>query len=153
MSVEDTLQSLGLTLPPPARPVASYIPAVRTGNLVYTSGQIPSRDGQLTRRGQVGLEISEDDAYEEAQTCTLNALAAIKDLLGSLDSITQVVKVTGYVNSADGFTDQATVVNGASDLLVKLFGDKGRHARAAVGVAELPLDAAVEVDLIVEVSG
>jgi enamine deaminase RidA (YjgF/YER057c/UK114 family) len=151
MSVEDTLQSMGLALPPPARPVASYIPAVRTGNLVYTSGQIPTRDGKLTRRGQVGLEISEDDAYEEARTCTLNALAAIKDLIGSLDSITQVVKVTGYVNSADGFTDQATVVNGASDLLVKLFGDRGRHARAAVGVAELPLDAPVEVDLIVEV--
>lgn len=153
MSVEDTLQSMGLTLPPPARPVASYVPAVRVGNLVYTSGQIPTRDGELRRRGQVGLELSEDDAYEEARTCALNALAAIKDLLGNLDSISQVVKVTGYVNSADGFTDQATVVNGASDLLVKLFGDKGRHARAAVGVAELPLDAAVEVDLIVEVSG
>lgn len=153
MSVEDTLQSMGLTLPPPARPVASYVPAVRTGNLIYTSGQIPTRNGQLTRRGKVGLDLTEDDAYNEAQTCVLNALAAIKDVVGNLDSITQVVKVTGYVNSSSGFTDQSTVVNGASDLLEKLFGDRGRHARAAVGVRELPLNAAVEVDLIVEVSG
>jgi enamine deaminase RidA (YjgF/YER057c/UK114 family) len=153
MSAEDTLQSMGLTLPQPARPVASYVPAVRVGNLVYTSGQIPTRNGQLTHRGQVGLEVTEDDAYHEAQTCALNALAAIKALVGSLDAITQVVKVTGYVNSADGFTGQPTVVNGASDLLVKLFGDRGRHARSAVGVAELPLDAAVEVELIVEVGG
>lgn len=153
MSVHDTLQSMGLTLPQPAHPLASYVPAVRVGNLVYTSGQIPTRNGQLTRRGKVGIELTEDEAYDEAQTCALNALAAVKDLTGSLDAVKQVVKVTGYVNSADGFTDQATVVNGASDLLVKLFGDKGKHARAAVGVAELPLNAAVEVDMIVEVSG
>jgi enamine deaminase RidA (YjgF/YER057c/UK114 family) len=152
MSVEDALQSMGLSLPPAARPVASYVPAVRTGNLVYTSGQIPTRGGELTRRGKVGLDLSEDDAYDEARTCTLNALAAIKDLIGSLDSVTQVVKVTGYVNSASGFAGQSTVVNGASDLLLKLFGDRGRHARAAVGVAELPLNAAVEVDLVVEVN-
>lgn len=153
MSVQDTLQSMGLTLPPPARPVASYVPAIRVGRLIYTSGQIPTRNGQLTRRGKVGLEVTEDDAYDEAQTCALNALAAVNDLAGSLDAISQVVKVTGYVNSADGFTDQSTVVNGASDLLVKLFGDRGKHARAAIGVAELPMNAAVEVELIVEVSG
>ena len=153
MSVQDTLQSMGLTLPQPARPVASYVPAVRVGNLIYTSGQIPTRDGRLTRRGKVGIELTQDDAYDEAQTCALNALAAVQDLTGSLDAISQVVKVTGYVNSAEGFSDQSTVVNGASDLLVKLFGEKGKHARAAIGVAGLPLDAAVEVDLIVEVGG
>jgi enamine deaminase RidA (YjgF/YER057c/UK114 family) len=144
---------MGLTLPQPARPLASYVPAVRAGNLVYTSGQIPTRDGQLTRRGKVGIDLSEDEGYDEAQTCALNALAAIKDLIGNLDSVTQVVKVTGYVNSASGFTDQPTVVNGASDLLQKIFGDQGRHARVAIGVRELPLDAAVELDLIVEVGG
>ncbi len=153
MSVQDTLRSMGLTLPQPARPVASYVPAVRVGNLIYTSGQIPTRDGRLTRRGKVGIELTQDDAYDEAQTCALNALAAVQDLTGSLDAISQVVKVTGYVNSAEGFSDQSTVVNGASDLLVKLFGEKGKHARAAIGVAGLPLDAAVEVDLIVEVGG
>ncbi len=153
MSVQDTLQSMGLTLPQPARPVASYVPAVRVGNLIYTSGQIPTRDGRLTRRGKVGIELTQDDAYDAAQTCALNALAAVQDLTGSLDAISQVVKVTGYVNSAEGFSDQSTVVNGASDLLVKLFGEKGKHARAAIGVAGLPLDAAVEVDLIVEVGG
>lgn len=153
MTVEDTLQTLGLTLPEPARPVASYVPAVRSGNLVYVSGQIPTRNGELRRRGKVGLNVTEDEAYEEARTCLLNALAAVKAVVGSLDEITRVVKVNGYVNSADGFTDESTVVNGASDLLVKLFGENGRHARAAVGVAELPLNAPVEVDLLVEVRG
>jgi enamine deaminase RidA (YjgF/YER057c/UK114 family) len=153
MTVEDTLQSLGLTLPEPARPVASYVPAVRSGNLVYVSGQIPTRSGELRCRGKVGLNVTEDEAYEEARTCLLNALAAVKAVIGSLDEITRVVKVNGYVNSADGFTDQSTVVNGASDLLVKLFGENGRHARAAIGVAELPLNAPVEVDLLVEVRG
>lgn len=153
MTVEDTLQTLGLTLPEPARPVASYVPAVRSGNLVYVSGQIPTRNGELRRRGKVGLNVTEDEAYEEARTCLLNALAAVKAVVGSLDEVTRVVKVNGYVNSADGFTDESTVVNGASDLLVKLFGENGRHARAAVGVAELPLNAPVEVDLLVEVRG
>lgn len=153
MSVEDTLEGMGLALPQPARPVASYVPAVRVGNLIYTSGQIPTHGGELTRRGKVGLEVTEDEAYEEAQTCALNALAAVKDLTGSLDAVSQVVRVTGYVNSAAGFSGQPAVVNGASDLLVKLFGDRGKHARAAVGVSELPLNAAVEVDLIVEVRG
>lgn len=152
-SVESTIESMGLTLPQPARPVASYVPALRTGDLIYCSGQIPVRDGEVVYRGQVGAEgdISEDDAYDAARICALNCLAAIKAVVGDLDAITRIVRINGYVNSAPGFTDQPTVVNGASDLLKQVFGDRGEHTRVAVGVAELPLDAAVEVDMIVEV--
>lgn len=153
MTVEQDLEAMGLSLPQTPRPVASYVPAVRTGNLVFSSGQIPTRNGQLTRRGSVGDEVSEDDAYEDARTCALNALAAIKSVVGSLDSINRVVRVTGYVQSAAGFTNQPVVVDGASDFLVKLFGDKGQHTRVAVGVYQLPLDSPVEVELVVEVSG
>lgn len=152
MSAEENLASLGLTLPQVAAPLASYVPAVRTGNLIYVSGQLPTEDGQLKTRGKVGGEVSEDEGYALARTCALNGLAAARNLVGGLDRVTRVVRVTGYVNSAPGFTNQPIVINGASDLLGQVFGDAGKHSRVAVGVAELPLGAPVEVDLILEVS-
>lgn len=133
-----------------AAPLASYAPAVRTGNLVYTSGQLPMEGGRLARTGKVGADVSPDEGKALARICALNALAAVDSLVG-LDSVTRVVKVVGFVASAPGFNGQPSVVNGASDLFAEVFGDKGTHARSAVGVAELPLDAPVEVELIVEV--
>lgn len=152
MTIEQTLQSMGLSLPETPKPVASYVPAVQTGNLVFCSGQLPTANGQLKHRGKVGDEVSEDDAYDDAQTAALNALAAIKSCVGNLDRVQRIVRVTGYVNSADGFTNQPVVVDGASDFFVKVFGDKGQHARVAIGAYQLPLDAPVEVDVIVEVA-
>jgi len=143
------LAELGLRLPPVAAPVASYVPAVRSGQLVYTSGQLPFVDGGLRRTGKVGGSVDEDAAASDAKICTLNALAAIDDLVG-LDSVARVVKVVGYVASAEGFSGQPRVVNGASELLGKIFGKAGEHARSAVGVAELPMNAPVEVELTVE---
>ncbi|WP_422742018.1 RidA family protein [Mycobacterium sp. WMMD1722] len=145
------LNEIGLELPALAVPVASYVPAMRTGNLIYTSGQLPLVSGSLAYQGKVGAEVSVDDAVSAARICTLNALAAIASL-ADLDSIVRVVKVVGFVSSASGFTGQPTVINGASDLLVSVFGDAGQHARSAVGVAELPLGAPVEVELIVDVA-
>ncbi|MGB9867078.1 MAG: RidA family protein [Bacillota bacterium] len=150
MSIEQRLKELGITVPEPAKPVAAYVPAVISGNLVYTAGQIPLKDGQLAFKGKVGQELSLEQGYEAAKICTINCLAAIKGVLGSLDRVKRVVKVTGFVNSAPGFTDQPKIVNGASELLVQVFGEKGKHARSAVGVAELPLNAAVEVEMVVE---
>jgi enamine deaminase RidA (YjgF/YER057c/UK114 family) len=144
------LAELGLELPPVVAPLAAYVPAVRTGSLVYTSGQVPFRDGKLAATGKVGAEITADDAADLARTCALNALAAVHDLVG-LDSVVRVVKVLGFVASAPDFTGQPGVINGASELLGDVFGDAGAHARSAVGVAVLPLDAPVEVELIVEV--
>ncbi|HYU66934.1 MAG TPA: RidA family protein [Jatrophihabitantaceae bacterium] len=144
------LAELGLELPPVVAPLAAYVPAVRTGSLVYTSGQVPFRDGKLAATGKVGAEITADDAADLARTCALNALAAVHDLVG-LDSVVRVVKVLGFVASAPDFTGQPGVINGASELLGDVFGDAGTHARSAVGVAVLPLDAPVEVELIVEV--
>lgn len=144
------LGELGVTLPPVAAPVAAYVPAVRTGDVVYTSGQLPFVDGALPVAGKVGGSVDADTAKAAARTCALNALAAIDDLVG-LDSIVRVVKVVGFVASADGFTGQPGVINGASEFLGEVFGDAGVHARSAVGVAELPLGAPVEVELIVEV--
>ncbi len=144
------LAELGLELPPVVAPLAAYVPAVRTGSLVYTSGQVPFRDGKLAATGKVGAEITADDAADLARTCALNALAAVHDLVG-LDSVVRVVKVLGFVASAPDFTGQPGVINGASELLGDVFGDGGAHARSAVGVAALPLDAPVEVELIVEV--
>ena len=143
------LAELGIRLPPVAAPVASYVPAVRSGQLVYTSGQLPFVDGGLHHTGKVGGSVDEDAAAAEAKLCTLNALAAIDDLVG-LDSVARIVKVVGYVASAEGFTGQPRVVNGASELLGKIFGKAGEHARSAVGVAELLLNAPVEVELTVE---
>ncbi|BBX75846.1 RidA family protein [Mycobacterium shinjukuense] len=144
------LGQLGITLPQAAAPLAAYVPAVRTGNLVFTAGQLPFDGGKLARTGKVGAEVSPDEGKALARICALNALAAVDALVG-LDSVTQVVKVVGFVASAPGFNGQPNVVNGASDLLAEVFGDNGAHARSAVGVAELPLDAPVEVELIVQV--
>lgn len=152
MTVEEKLKTMDLTLPQVAKPVASYVPAVRSGNLVYSSGQLPTKSGELPYRGKVGGEIDEDTAYEAARIAALNALAAIKSVIGDLDKIRRVVRVTGYVSSAMGFNEQPIVVNGASDFLVELFGQAGQHARTAIGVFQLPLDAPVEVELIVEVT-
>lgn len=151
MRIEQKLEQMRLPLPESAKPVASYIPAVRSGNLVFCSGQLPTRAGSLLHRGQVNVDVSEDDAYECARVAALNCLAAIKTVVADLDSISRIVRVTGYVSSADGFTNQPAIVNGASDFLVELFAEAGHHARAAIGVSQLPLNAPVEIDMIVEV--
>jgi len=155
---EERLAELGLELPQIAKPVASYLPAVRTGNYVYTSGQLPSVAGDLVAVGKVGTgtgsSVSPETANGAARVCALNALAAVRGLVGELSSVVRVVKVVGFVASAADFTGQSGVVNGASDLLAEVFGPAvGAHARSAVGVAALPLDAPVEVELVVEVTG
>ncbi|AXK46048.1 RidA family protein [Brachybacterium saurashtrense] len=151
--VRARLDALGLTLPTVAAPVAAYVPAVATGVHVHTSGQLPFVDGALPRTGKVGAEVTQEQAAELAATCCLNALAAIEALVGDLDRIVRVVKLTGYVASDPAFTAQPAVINGASTLLGEVFGEAGTHARAAVGVAVLPLDAPVELDLLVELDG
>jgi enamine deaminase RidA (YjgF/YER057c/UK114 family) len=150
MKASARLEQLGVALPHVAAPLASYVPAVRTGNLVYTSGQLPMEAGKLTHTGKVGAGISPEEGKALARICALNALAAVDSLVG-IDAVTQVVKVVGFVASAPGFNGQPSVINGASELLGEVFGDQGAHARSAVGVSELPLDAPVEVELIVEV--
>jgi enamine deaminase RidA (YjgF/YER057c/UK114 family) len=150
MSVESKIAELGLALPPVANPAGAYVPAIVSGNLVFTAGQIPLVDGQLMATGKVGAEISAEFAKEIAQRCALNALAAIKSVIGDLDRVKRVVKVVGFVASTPDFTGQPGVLNGASEFLGAVFGDAGKHARSAVGVAVLPLDAPVEVELIVE---
>ena len=149
---EKNLADLGLTLPEVAKPVAAYIPAVRTGNLVYTSGQLPVRDGALIATGKNGDSVEADVAVDCARQCALNGLAAIKALIGDLGQIKRVVKVVAFVASTPDFTGQPQVANGASELLGQVFGEAGVHARSAVGVPVLPLDAPVEVELIVEVA-
>jgi enamine deaminase RidA (YjgF/YER057c/UK114 family) len=150
--VEARLAALGLTVPQVTIPLAAYIPVVRTGNLVYTSGQLPMIDGALAATGKVGGTVSAEEAAELAKICALNAIAAVRSLIGDLDKVVRVVKVVGFVASAPDFTGQPAVVNGASNLLKEAFGDAGVHARSAVGVAALPLDAPVEVEMIVEVT-
>ncbi|MDT7548469.1 MAG: hypothetical protein QOE84_863 [Actinomycetota bacterium] len=151
MSARQRLEELGLTLPSVVPPVAAYVPAVRTANLVWTSGQLPMVEGNLPAIGKVGGQVSAEQAKELARTCALNALAAIDALVG-IDSVVRVVKVVGFVASSPEFTGQPAVINGASELLGEVFGDAGRHARSAVGVAVLPLDAPVEVEVVVEVT-
>ena len=146
------LGELGLTLPAVVPPLASYVPAVRTGDLVFTSGQLPLAGGQLGAVGKVGAQVSAEQAKDLARLCALNALAAVDALVG-LDSVVQVVKVVGFVASTPDFTGQPGVVNGASELLGEVFGEAGVHARSAVGVASLPLDAPVEVEVVVRVTG
>ena len=148
---EEKLAELGLKLPEVAAPVAAYIPVLRSGNLVYTSGQLPMRAGELMTTGKVGGSVSPEDATACAQQCALNAIAAVKAEIGDLDAVKRVVKVVCFVASEPTFTGQPQVANGASDLLGKAFGDAGVHARSAVGVSVLPLDAPVEVEIIVEV--
>ena len=150
MSASARLGQLGVALPDVVAPLASYMPAVRTGNLVYTAGQLPIEGGKLVRAGKVGAEVSPEEGKAMARICVLNALAAVDSLVG-IDAVTHVIKVVGFVASAPGFNGQPNIVNGASDLLAEVFGDKGAHARSAVGVSELPLNAPVEVELIVEV--
>ncbi|MFE4976649.1 RidA family protein [Kitasatospora sp. NPDC056651] len=149
--VEQKLAELGLTLPPVAAPVAAYVPALRSGDLVFTSGQLPVVGGKLPTTGKVGAEVSPEEAKELAQICALNALAAVKSVVGDLDLVEQVVKVVGFVAAAPDFIAVPAVVNGASELLGSVLGDAGTHARSAVGVAVLPLDAPVEVEIVVRV--
>ncbi|HEX5402796.1 MAG TPA: RidA family protein [Pseudonocardiaceae bacterium] len=147
----DRLAELGIELPDVVAPLAAYVPAVRTGPYVYTSGQLPFVSGTLAATGKVGDELSPDEAKRHARTCALNALAAVHALVG-IDAVVRVVKVVGFVASAEGFTGQPAVINGASELFGEVFGDAGKHARSAVGVAELPLGAPVEVELVVEIA-
>ncbi len=151
MNPETRLAELGLELPPAPTPAGNYVPAVLSGGLLYTAGQIPKKDGALAHLGVVGADVSLEEAREAARLCCLAGLAAAKAELGDLARIRRVVKVNGFVRSAPGFTDQPQVVNGASDLLVAIFGDAGRHARAAIGVSELPLGVSVEIDFVFEV--
>lgn len=146
----DRLAEIDITLPSVAAPVAAYVPAVRTGSQVFTSGQVPMVEGTLAVAGKVGAEVNLEEAKGHARTCALNALAAVDALVG-VDSVLRVVKIVGFVASAEGFTGQPQVINGASELVGEIFGDAGQHARSAVGVAELPLGAPVEVEMIVEV--
>ena len=153
MSHEQRLAELGITLPEVAAPVAAYVPAVQTGSYIYTSGQLPFVEGKLPATGKVGEGeglISADDAAAYARTCALNALAAVRSVTGSLDAVSRIVKVVGFVASDPSFTGQPGVINGASSVLGEIFGDAGVHARSAVGVAVLPLDSPVEVELVVE---
>lgn len=148
--VEARLAELGLSLPPVTPPVAAYVPAIVSGNHVYTSGQLPMIDGKLTATGKVGAEISAEDAKSMAATSAINAIAAVKSVIGDLDRVTRIVKVVGFVASDPSFTGQPGVINGASELLGQVFGEAGVHARSAVGVSVLPLDSPVEVELIAE---
>jgi enamine deaminase RidA (YjgF/YER057c/UK114 family) len=153
VSVKEKLASLGLTLPTAAAPVAAYVPAVKTGNLVFTAGQLPVVDGKLVLTGKVGSDVTPEDAKKMAEICALNALAAIS-LVADIDQIEKIVRVGGFVNGIPGFVAIPAVVNGASELLIKLFGDvNGKHARTGVGVAELPLNAPVEIEMVVQLKG
>ncbi len=149
--VEDKIKEFGFTLPETPQPLAAYIPAIRTGDYVYTSGQVPFADGELMYSGKIGFDLSIEEGQEAAELCVLNALSAVKSVIGDLNKIEQIIKVTVFVNSADGFTDQPKVANGASELLGNIFGDAGRHVRSAVGVNELPVNSAVEVEMFVKV--
>lgn len=150
MSIQAKLAELGLTLPPAAAPVAAYVPAVRTGNLVFTAGQLPLVDGKIEFVGKVGSDVTPEQAKDMAQVCALNALAAIS-LVADIDQIEKIVRVGGFVNGVPGFVAIPAVINGASELLIKLFGEvNGKHARTAIGVAELPLNAPVEVEMVVQ---
>jgi enamine deaminase RidA (YjgF/YER057c/UK114 family) len=151
-SPEARLKALGITLPPAPAPVASYVPAVRTGNLVFLAGQGPLSGGKPTITGKVGAEVTEEQGYKAARETILTSLAALRAEIGSLDRVRRVVKLVGWVNSAPGFTRQPWVINGASDLLVEIFGDAGKHARSSVGANELPFNIPVEIEIIVEVA-
>ena len=151
MTLEEKLRQMGLELPEPSTPVAAYVPTVRTGNLVFVSGQVPREKGELKYRGHVGRDVSVEEGRAAARLCALSALAAIKREIGDLNLLRRIVKVTGYISSGPGFAEQPRVLDGASLFLVELLGDRGKHARAAVGVNELPLGVSVEIDMIVEV--
>ncbi len=150
-NIENKLNSLGIQLPEAPKPLAAYLPAKQTGNLVFTAGQLPMVDGNLIATGLLGKDIEVEAAKAAAKICVINALSAVKGVIGDLDKIKQVVRVVGYVASMPDFTQQPAIVNGASELLLEVFGEAGRHARSAIGVAVLPLNAAVEIELTVEV--
>ena len=153
MSIKGKIESLGLTLPVAALPVAAYVPAVKTGNLVFVAGQLPLVDGKIVKEGKVGKEVTPEEAKEMAQVCALNALAAVA-LVADLNQIERIVRVGGFVNGIPGFTAIPPIINGASELFIKLFGEvNGKHARTAIGVAELPLNSPVEVEVLVQLKG
>lgn len=152
MNPEDRLRELGITLPELPKPLGSYVPYVRSGNLIFLSGMLPLKQGKLLRTGSVGEAVTLDEANEDARTATVNAIAVLKSAVGSLDTIVRCVKVNGFVASAPDFTDQPKVINGASDLLFAVFGEAGLHARAAVGVSVLPMNSPVEIDFIFEIA-
>ena len=149
--IEEKIKELGFEVPEVAKPLAAYIPAKQVGNLVMTSGQVPLVKGEILYKGKVGKDLAEEDGIKAAQVCALNCLAAIKSVIGNLDKIVEVVKLTVFVASAEEFTAQPKVANGASELIGKIFGDAGKHVRSAVGVTSLPLNAAVEIEMIVRV--
>ena len=149
-SFDHALTQLGLTLPTSPKPVATYIPAVQAGNLLFLSGMLPFRDGTLMVEGKLGKDLTVEQGYEAAKAALLNALAVVCQEVGTLDRVKQIVRMVGYVASADGFVQQPAVINGASDLLVQIFGEAGRHTRVAVGAAELPLHAPIEIELIIQ---
>ncbi|MCL5027741.1 MAG: RidA family protein [Bacteroidetes bacterium] len=149
--IEDKIKELGYELPEAPKPLAAYIPAIKIDNLVFTSGQLPTVRGELKFTGKIGADLSEADGQRAAEISALNCLSAVKSVIGSLDQVDQIVKLTVYVNSADYFTNQPKVANGASELIGKIFGDKGKHVRSAVGVNELPMNAPLEIEMIVKV--
>ena len=151
MTIAEKLSELGLTLPPPPKPLATYIPACQAGNLLFVSGVLPFREGKLSMTGKLGHNLTVEQGYQAARLALLNALAIIQKELGTFDRVQKIVRMTGHVASATGFVEQPAVINGASDLLVTLFEDRGRHARLALGAAELPLHAPIELELIVQV--
>ncbi|MBM3894936.1 MAG: RidA family protein [Thaumarchaeota archaeon] len=150
--IEERLKSLNIVLPSPPKPAGSYVPVTISGKTAYVSGQIPITDGKITHKGKVPVQQSVEEAQKAARLCIINALAQLKAEIGSLDKISRILKVSGFVNSAPDFVDQPKVVNGASDLLFEIFGEKGKHSRVAIGAASLPLDSTVEIDMIVELS-
>ena len=152
MGIEDRIRDLGIDLPEAPKPLGSYIPCVRSGNLLFLSGVLPLREGRLTRTGKVGQSVSIEEAREDARQVVVNALSVVRSCAGNLDRVRQCVKVTGFIASAPDFTEQPKVLNAASDLLFEVLGEAGRHARAAVGVAVLPLDAPVEIDFVFEIA-
>ncbi len=147
---EEKISELGYTIPEAPKPLAAYIPALAVNNLVFTAGQLPLVNGELKHKGKVGVNLTAEEARVAAEYSALNCLSVVKSVIGSLDKIERIVKLTCFINSADGFTGQPAVANGASELMVKFFGDAGKHARSAVGVNELPMDAAVEIEMIVQ---
>jgi enamine deaminase RidA (YjgF/YER057c/UK114 family) len=149
--VEKKINELGFTLPLAAKPLAAYIPGVRVNNLVYTSGQVPLLNGEIKFKGKVGRDLSEEDGKRAAEICALNCLSIIKDIAGDLNLVKRIIKLTVFISSAEGFTNQPEVANGASELIEKIFGEKGKHVRSAVGVSELPRNSAVEIEMIAEI--
>ena len=149
--IEEKINQMGIEIPEAAKPLAAYIPALKVGNLIMTSGQVPVSNGVIKFQGKLGKDLSEDEGKEAAKLCAINCLSAVKSLIGNLDKIKRVVKLTVFVNSSTGFMAQPKVANGASEFIVEVFGDIGKHVRSAVGVNELPLNSAVEIEMVVEV--